>query len=102
MNVSRQLVARAAGYTGFRVPTLNELYRPFRVGNAVTEANAQLDPERLLGGELGLEWQPTTSLRLTGTAFYNRLELALIHISEPTGLSLTREPVICLKKKSKR
>lgn len=30
----------------FRAPTLNELYRGFRVGNVVTEANASLKPER--------------------------------------------------------
>ena len=44
---------RAVAYTGFRPPSLNELYRPFRVGNNVTEANAALRPETLKGGELG-------------------------------------------------
>ena len=44
---------RVAGYVGFRVPTLNELYRPFRVGNDVTQANAALRPEKLYGAELG-------------------------------------------------
>lgn len=46
--------ARLAAYTGFRPPSLNELYRPFRVGNDVTEANADLKPERLTGFEIGL------------------------------------------------
>jgi outer membrane receptor protein involved in Fe transport len=46
--------ARAAAYAGFRPPTLNELYRPFRVGNDITEANAGLEPERLYGVEGGL------------------------------------------------
>lgn len=41
--------ARAAAYAGFRPPTLNELHRPFRVGNDVTEANTTLEPERLYG-----------------------------------------------------
>lgn len=41
--------ARAAAYAGFRPPTLNELHRPFRVGNDVTEANSSLEPERLYG-----------------------------------------------------
>ncbi|MBN8606193.1 MAG: TonB-dependent receptor [Caulobacterales bacterium] len=41
--------ARAAAYAGFRPPTLNELHRPFRVGNDVTEANTALEPERLYG-----------------------------------------------------
>jgi outer membrane receptor protein involved in Fe transport len=45
---------RASAYQGFRVPTLNELYRVFRVRNDVTAANAQLKPERLTGGEVGL------------------------------------------------
>ena len=44
---------RAAAYSSFRPPTLNELYRPFRVGNDITESNAALTPERLYGGEIG-------------------------------------------------
>src|SRR5262249_29352372 len=46
---------RASVYQGFRVPTINELYRLFRVRNDVTVANARLGPERLTGGELGLQ-----------------------------------------------
>ena len=38
---------RSAVYRGFRPPTLNELHRPFRVGNDVTEANTALAPETL-------------------------------------------------------
>jgi outer membrane receptor protein involved in Fe transport len=45
--LSDALYVRAAAYAGFRPPTLNELYRPFRVGNDITEANAALKPERL-------------------------------------------------------
>lgn len=44
---------RAAAYSGFRPPTLNELHRPFRVGNDVTEANPNLDPEHLYGFDAG-------------------------------------------------
>lgn len=44
-----ELYLRGAAYAGFRAPTLNELHRPFRVGNDVTEANPALDPERLYG-----------------------------------------------------
>lgn len=43
-------------YTGFRVPTLNELYRPFRVGNDITEANEALNNERLVGAEASVNW----------------------------------------------
>ena len=44
----------AAAYTGFRVPTINELFRPFRVGNDITDANPDLRPERLYGVNVGL------------------------------------------------
>jgi outer membrane receptor protein involved in Fe transport len=40
---------RFAAYSGFRPATINELHRPFRVGNDLTEANASLVPERLQG-----------------------------------------------------
>jgi outer membrane receptor protein involved in Fe transport len=58
---------RASAYQGFRVPTLNELYRVFRVRNDVTVANESLRPERLTGGELGVQqrWGPFEG-RLTG------------------------------------
>ncbi|MGH6951705.1 MAG: TonB-dependent receptor domain-containing protein, partial [Vitreimonas sp.] len=45
---------RAAAYSGFRPPSLNELHRPFRVGNDVTEANPSLDPETLYGLDAAL------------------------------------------------
>ncbi len=85
VNLSRQVTVRAAGYTGFRAPTLNELYRPFRVGNAVTEANAALEPERLLGGEAAVEWRPVAPLRFSVTAFYNRLEDAIGNVTVGFG-----------------
>jgi len=44
----------ASAYRAFRVPTLNELYRNFRVGNVVTNANAALKAERLGGGDAGI------------------------------------------------
>ncbi|WP_342745818.1 TonB-dependent receptor plug domain-containing protein [Caulobacter mirabilis] len=45
---------RTAAYAGFRPPTLNELHRPFRVGNDTTLANPGLEPETLYGLEVGL------------------------------------------------
>lgn len=41
----------ASAYRAFRAPTLNELYRPFRVGNTITLENADLDAEKLTGVE---------------------------------------------------
>jgi outer membrane receptor protein involved in Fe transport len=43
----------ASAYTAFRAPTLNELYRGFRVGNVETLPNAALKSEELTGFELG-------------------------------------------------
>jgi outer membrane cobalamin receptor len=42
---------RVSWLSGFRGPTMNELYRSFRVGNAITLANADLAPERVWGPE---------------------------------------------------
>ena len=58
---TRRLDLRAAAYTGLRLPTLNELYRPFVVFPVVTAANADLRNERLEGFELGLNWQPVNA-----------------------------------------
>jgi outer membrane receptor protein involved in Fe transport len=71
---------RAAAYSGFRIPTLNELYRPFRVGNNVTEANADLVPERLYGAEIGAGGSQAI-FSWSVTAFYNRLEDAVTNVT---------------------
>jgi outer membrane cobalamin receptor len=64
---------RASGYRTERAPTLNELYRNFRVGNALTLANPNLIPERLVGVEMGLDWVRRNN-RLSFTLFRNDLE----------------------------
>jgi outer membrane receptor protein involved in Fe transport len=79
------LALRGAFYTGFRVPTLNELYRPFRVGNDVTNANPELKPEHLIGGEVAAEWQASPAFRLAGTAFLNRMEDAVSNVTIGPG-----------------
>ena len=82
---SQAVTLRGAVYTGFRVPTLNELYRPFRVGNDVTEANPALKPEESLGGEAGVDWQATEAVRISGTAFVNRLVDAVGNVTIAEG-----------------
>ncbi|WP_066799432.1 TonB-dependent receptor [Sphingomonas soli] len=64
---------RAAAYRGWRLPTLNELYRPFRAGADATAANAALNPERLTGIEAGVDWRPLPALSLRTTFYWNRL-----------------------------
>lgn len=85
VRATKTLALRAATYTGFRVPTLNELYRPFRVGNDVTEANPELRPEYLIGGEAAVEWQATPTLQLSGIGFVNRLEDAVSNVTIGVG-----------------
>ncbi len=91
-----RLSLRGAVYTGFRVPTLNELYRPFRVGNDITNANAALQPEHLLGAELATDWQATSTLRFSATGFLNRLDDAVGNItlsSTPSGAVRQRQNI---------
>ena len=54
---SNALSLRVAAYSGFRPATLNELHRPFRVGSDVTEANADLTPERSAASSAGVGGQ---------------------------------------------
>jgi len=76
---------RAAAYRGWRLPTLNELYRPFRVGADATAANPDLDPERLVGAEAGLDWTPLPALTLRATGYWNRLDGAIANVTLARG-----------------
>lgn len=75
---------RSAAYLGWRMPTLNELFRPFRAGSDATAANPNLDPERLAGAEAGLDYArgPFTA-KLTG--FVNRLKDAIANVTLGEG-----------------
>lgn len=83
-DIAPGLYLRAAGYEGFRAPSLNELYRPFRLANNFTEANPALEPERLYGAELGVGGAagPVT-WEITG--FWNRLSGAISNVTVGTG-----------------
>jgi vitamin B12 transporter len=78
------LSLRGAAYLGWRLPTLNELFRPFRVGADATAANELLEPERVKGGELGLDWNGGL-LTLGVTAFYNQLDNAIANVTLANG-----------------
>jgi outer membrane receptor protein involved in Fe transport len=81
INASRRLDLRAAAYTGLRLPTLNELYRPFVVFPVTTQANADLANERLRGFEVGLDWQPVNEIVIAVTAFDNEVENAIANVT---------------------
>jgi vitamin B12 transporter len=76
---------RGAAYLGWRLPTLNELYRPFRVGADATAANPALSPERMKGFEIGIDLRPTDQLTLRTTLFSNRLTKAIANVTLGAG-----------------
>ncbi len=78
--------------TGFRAPTLNELYRQFRVGTVLTLANYELGPERLVGGEAGVRLTPFSSLSLRATWFDNRVSDPVSNVTIATaGAQVTQQ-----------
>lgn len=82
--LTEEMSIRGLFYGGFRAPTLNELVRPFRVRNDVTEANASLDPERLLGGEIGADYAVAMALaRVTG--FWNEIDDPIANVTVGEG-----------------
>ncbi|MDP1569655.1 MAG: TonB-dependent receptor [Vicinamibacterales bacterium] len=82
---------QASAYRSHRTPTLNELHRGFRVGNAVTRPNPLLEPEQLTGAEGGLLLTTSrVSARVTG--FINELDGAIANITlSSTPALITRE-----------
>lgn len=72
----------ASGYRAFRAPTLNELYRSFRVGNVVTQANSNLKAERLTGGEAGASVSVLDrKLNARGTLFWSEIARPIANIT---------------------
>jgi len=82
--VGRGLSLRAAAYLGWRMPTLNELFRPFRAGADATAANPNLNPEKLAGAEAGVEYA-NGPWRLSVTGFANRLKDAIANVTLGQG-----------------
>lgn len=83
---------RGTAYRSFRAPTLNELYREFRAGNAVTRANDQLRPEFAWGAEAGGDYSGE-NFRLSVTAFYTSLSDLITNVtlsSSPTLIERQR------------
>jgi outer membrane receptor protein involved in Fe transport len=84
LDVGSGLSLRSAAYLGWRMPTLNELFRPFRAGPDATAANPELDPERLAGAEAGVRYRRgVVELELTG--FVNRLADAIANVTLAHG-----------------
>ncbi len=80
---------RLSAGTSFRAPTLNELYRPFRVRSDVTEANASLDPERFFTLEAGINWQPDDQFELTTSVYHHWIKdaIANVPVTDPAEIA---------------
>ncbi len=84
----------ASVYRAFRAPTLNELYRTFRVGNVLTFNNAGLSAERLTGAEAGANvsgWDGRLSMR--GTFFWSDI------IDPVANVTLSTTPTLITRQK---
>ena len=81
------LSVAGSAYTAFRSPTLNELYRGFRVGNVNTLPNADLRAENLTGFEIGLRMR---NARLTLFSMSVSDAIANVTVSETPAL-ITRQ-----------
>jgi outer membrane receptor protein involved in Fe transport len=81
--------ATASIYRAFRAPTLNELYRGFRLGNVLTNSNANLIAERLTGAEAGLNAAALDrKLDLQGTFFWSDIVDPIENVTLTTTPSL--------------
>lgn len=82
---------RASANRAFRAPTLNELYRNFRAGNAVTLANDALRPETLSGVEAGADWVGERT-RVSLTFYRNSLDDLITNVTRSvTSQLITRQ-----------
>jgi len=80
-------------YRAFRAPTLNELYRSFRLGNVLTLNNPELSAERLTGAEAGLNISSfNRKLDLRGTFFWSDIVNPVENVTiDPTASPVLRQ-----------
>ncbi len=70
--LGRNVSVTGSMYRAFRAPTLNELYRSFRLANVLTQNNPFLNAERLTGAEAGVNITTLDrKLDLRGTFFWS-------------------------------
>ncbi len=81
-----------AANSGFRAPTLTELYRQFSVGAVTTRPNDQLGPERLVGGEAGHQRRAGANLTARVTWFDNRVKNPVSNVTLIADAGAEAEP----------
>jgi len=80
-HVSDRVSVWGAVNSGFRAPTLTELYRQFSVSTVTTRPNDTLGPERLVGGEAGINIAPARNVSLRLTWFDNRISNPVLNVT---------------------
>jgi outer membrane cobalamin receptor len=86
-HVSDRVSVWADAGTGFRAPTLNELYRQFKKGTTTTLANYALVPERLVGSEGGVTLTVVKGMTIRATMFDNRVRNPVTNVTIPTPVT---------------
>jgi outer membrane cobalamin receptor len=83
------LAGKISAGTAFRLPTLNELHRPFRVRNDIVEANPELDAERFFSVEAGLDWEPAENLKMSASVFQHWISdaIANVPVTDPAQIT---------------
>jgi outer membrane cobalamin receptor len=79
-SIHQDLEWRGSLGSAFRLPTLNELHRPFRVRSDIVEANSDLDPERFVSLETGMDWQAMPDLELSVALFHHWISDAIANV----------------------
>ena len=88
--VTDYLSLRGAYQDGHRSPTVNELYRDFRVGSVLTRANAGLEAEHARGWEASaLVTRPWFGAR--AAFFWTTLDDAIVNVTLSTGPTIVRQ-----------
>jgi outer membrane receptor protein involved in Fe transport len=100
-HVSDRVSVWGAANSGFRAPTLTELYRQFAVGAVTTFPNNALGPERLVGGEAGLNLAPMRNLTVRTTWFHNRVSDPVANVTQVASFCTARAvPAGCAQKQN--
>jgi outer membrane receptor protein involved in Fe transport len=88
-DLTDHLQAYLSAGSSFRLPTLNELHRPYRVKNDIVEANASLDPERFISIEGGAEWKRDDKLALKASVFHHWIQdaIANVPVTDPAEIT---------------
>jgi outer membrane receptor protein involved in Fe transport len=87
--LTKDLEARVSAGSAFRLPTLNELYRPYRVRNDVVEANSDLEAERFISIEGGIAWTPAENFTVSGSVFHHWISDAIANVPVTDAAEIT-------------